>query len=325
MRISGVTYTVRKTHKARNTMIIVLLLIFLAIITILAISAYSSWKLLHPEKKEIEAFSENIVPEYRDINFTGQDKGIVLNGWYFEAKGSDKTIVLAHSYGRNRLQFEKKTIEMIKEFLNKGYNVFTFDFRNSGKSGGKLASLGYYEKDDLLGAISYLRTQGTRHITLMGFSTGASACILAASESNAAAKDKDHPPVDAVIADSPYADLEEYLRDDLNIWTHLPAFPFNRSTLLSLEIMAGMDTSNVSPEEASTGMAPARLLLIHGVKDPMIPVDESRRLFAKYNQLKPGSAELWETESGANAESYLEAPEQYMDKVLGFLDTVYSK
>lgn len=314
MRISGVTFAVRKTHKARNTILTIIILILLAVLAVVAISAYQGYSLLHPEKKDIEAFSSNIVPEYRDISFKGIDKKVVLQGWLFQTKNSGRTVIMAHSYGKNRLQFDIQTVDMIKFLMNKGYNVFTFDFRNSGKSGGETTTLGYNEKDDLIAAISYIKQQGSEHIVLLGFSTGASASILAAAES------KD---VDAVIADSPYSDLGSYLEGSLNVKTRLPAFPFNKTVLLSMELLGGIDTAGTSPLNSLKDLSPAWLLLIHGQGDTEIPVDNSRKLYTAYSGLNSGKVELWETDAAGSAGSYTAYPEKYLERLSSFLEQVY--
>lgn len=310
MRISGITYATRKTHKARNIILLVIIALFLIVLSVAVISAYSGWKLLHPAKKDIEAFSSNIVPEYRDINFRGVDGSILLKGWFFQTSNSDRTVVLAHSYGKNRLEFGDASLNMIKEFLDKGYNVFTFDFRNSGKSDGKLTTLGYYEKDDLSGAIDYVKQQGSKHIFLLGFSTGASASILAAAGKG---------NVEAVIADSPYSNLKDYLNGSLDRWVGLPAFPFNRTVLISMEIMSGVKTGNADPLSSLKSLSPCRLLLIHGAGDKIIPVQNSRKLYSAYSDLNPDLAEIWETDDSGNATSYEKYPEEYMNKVFEFL------
>lgn len=315
MRISGVTYSSRKTHKARNAILTVIIILLLVILTVVIISAYNGWELLHPAKKDIEIFSSNIVPEYRDISFRGIDKSILLKGWFFQVKNSDKTVILAHSYGKNRLEFGEKSVNMIKSFLDKGYSVFTFDFRNSGQSDGKYTSFGYYERDDLSAAIDYIRKQESKHIILMGFSTGAAASILAAEKVT----------VEAVIADSPYANLENYLKSDLNKWVGLPAFPFNRTILYAMETMSGMDTGNADIETSLENLSPCRLLLIHGKGDGIIPVENSRRLYSRYNEIAPGKSDIWETDDTGNATSYLKNPEEYMNKVFEFLEKTYSK
>ena len=315
MRISGVSYSVRKTHKARNLILTLITFLLLMVLTVVIISAYNGWKLLHPDKKDVEVFSSNIVPEYRDISFRGIDKNIVLKGWFFELKNSDKTVILAHSYGKNRLEFDEKSIPMIKSFLDKGYNVFTFDFRNSGQSGGKDTTFGYYEKDDVAAAVQYVSKQGSKHIVLMGFSTGAAASILAAAEVK----------VEAVIADSPYANLSDYLKSDLNQWVRLPSIPFNRTILYMMEIMSGMDTENADLEKSLENISPCRLLLIHGKEDGIIPVENSRKLNFRYSEIASGRSEIWETDDAGDAASYLKYPEEYMRRVFEFLEKTDEK
>lgn len=314
MRISGVTYAVRKTHKTRNIVLTVIILILLAILAVVIISGYKSWTLLHPDKKPLDTFSSNIVPEYRDISFKGADSSIILKGWLFQAKNSEKAVILVHSYGNNRLQFGIETVDLIKEFLGKGYNVFTFDMRNSGESGGKDSTFGYNEKEDVKAAIRYMYSQGSKDITLMGFSTGASAAILAAAESES---------VDAVIADSPYADLHSYFVDSLEQWTRMPSFPFNRTIALGLEVTGGIETGNASPVNAVTAENPPNLLLIHARDDKFIPVINSIELFQKYSALNSSGAEFWQADGKGHADSFLNNKDEYMTRVFAFLDKVY--
>jgi dipeptidyl aminopeptidase/acylaminoacyl peptidase len=315
MRISGVTYAVRKTHRARNVTLTVAILLLLAILAVVVLSGYKSWALLHPEKKPVDTFSSNIVPEYRDISFKSTDKTTILKGWFFQAKNSDRTVVLVHSYGKNRLQFGIQTVDLIKEFLNKGYNVFTFDLRDSGESGGNSSTFGCNEKQDVLAAVKYVYSQGSKHITLMGFSTGASASILAAAESES---------VDAVIADSPYSDLKTYLAQNLDEWSHLPSILFNRTVAFTMETTGDLDFKNASPINALTAEKPPYLLLIHGKGDKVVPIKNSIELYQKYSALNSKGAEFWQTEDAGNATSYEKYPDEYLNTVFAFLEKVYT-
>jgi len=316
MRISGITYAVRKTHRIRKTLKIVIVLLLLVILAVAALSGYKGWKLLHPDRKPVDKFSSNIVPEYRDISFRKSDSSIVLKGWLFQAKKSGRAVILAHSYGRNRLQFGLETLDLVKEFLNRGYNVFTFDMRNSGESGGKTSTFGYGEKEDVKAAVNYLNSQGMKRITLMGFSTGASASILAAAEGAS---------VDAVIADSPYADLKSYFLNNLDRWTGLPAFPFNRTITAGLEFAGVIDMANTSPVDSVTADKPPRLLLIHAKGDDMIPITGSIELFQAYSALNPSGVEFWQLESNGHADGFVKYKSEYLQKVFAFLDKVYSE
>lgn len=315
MRISGVTYAVRKTHRTRKIILTVIVLLLLAVLAVVIFSGYKSWGLLHPDKKPLDTFTSNIVPEYKDIpSFGGVDKTIILKGWLFQAKNSDRAVVLVHSYGSNRLQFGVETVDLIKEFLKKGYTVFTFDLRNSGESGGKDSTFGYNEKDDVKGAVKYLNNQGYKYITLMGFSTGASASILAATELDT---------VDVVIADSPYSDLHSYFLESLDQWTNLPVFPFNRTVAFGVELTGNIDTSKASPVNAMTAENPPNLMLIHAKEDTLIPVTNSIELFQKYSALNSSGVEFWQVEGDGHADSYTKHKDEYLNRVFAFLDKVY--
>lgn len=316
MRISGITYMPRKTRGIKKFLTILLILILLAILATIAISAYFGWKLIHPEKVDIEPFSANIVPEYRSVDFSASDESLILNGWFFEVKGSGKTVILAHSQGKNRLQFGESTVDIIKGLISKGYNVLAFDLRNSGKSQGKLSTMGLYEKNDLLGAINYAKSQGSKHIVLMGFSTGASASILAASESR---------DVDAVIADSPYSELESYLENNLPVWTNLPEIPFTKTITYSLKTLGGIEIDKAIPRRSIINISPGSVMLIHGSDDKIIPPEHSRILHSIYSKTNSKHHEFWEVKNAGHLESYTNNPQEYMHRVFDFLEKAYDK
>jgi fermentation-respiration switch protein FrsA (DUF1100 family) len=310
MKISGITYVSRKTHTGRKVFIILLVLILLVVIATMVYSTIIGWNLTHPAKRALTtpAFASGNAPHYQDVAFKDKSKSVTLSGWYFRAKNSVKTIILAHGYGMNRQQFGQ---QMITGFINKGFNVLTFDFRNSGESGGSITSVGYYEKDDLLGAIQYVKSQIVKHIVLLGFSMGASTSIIAASES---------PDVDGVIADSPFANLGEYLNKQLPVWSKVPDFPFNLTIMASVRLMTGLDPSKVSPRDSIVKFSPRPVLLIHSKDDTAISVDNSKELYNIYHKVAGSNAEFWETSGVDHVGSYDAFPSAYMAKVYAFLD-----
>jgi len=315
MRIDGITYVSHKTHKLRTFLITIALLALVATIIVLALSAYVAWNILHPEKEDIKPFSSNIVPDYTNISIPVGDKGVTLSGWFFKKLDSNKTVILAHDYGKNRLQFEEGTMNIVKGFLNKGYNVLTFDFRNSGKSGGSLTSMGALEKDDLIAVINYTsKVHNSRHIVLMGFCTGATASILAAAKAE---------NVDAVILDSPYTDFDEYVNFRAKKW-NLPLKLFRYTIPQAVKLLGHIDTDNINPIGAITDLSPRPVLFIHGKDDSSVPVSNSRELYALYSKTSSNNTELWEVEGAGHLESYNKNPETYMSHVFKFLDTVYS-
>jgi len=320
MKITGVTYAVRKTHRTRYVVLTVVILLLFAIAAVIALSVYESWQLLHPDKKPIDAFSSNIVPEYRDITFRGADSTIVLKGWLFRVKNTSRAVIFVHSYGKNRLEFGVDTVDLIKEFMNRGYSVLTFDLRNSGESGGKDCTFGYNEKEDVKAAIKYVRDQGYSDITLLGFSTGASAAIMACAESTQA---DGTAMVDAVIADSPYSDLKSYFLSSLHKWTGIPSFPFNRTVAFAFSVTGGFKLNDASPVDVMTAKNLPHLMLIHSRNDDLVPVINSIELYQKYSALNASGAEFWQTEYKGHASGYMENRDEYIERIFSFLDKVY--
>ncbi|HHW49110.1 MAG TPA: alpha/beta hydrolase [Clostridiaceae bacterium] len=313
MRISGMVYVPRRTHRLRKILVVLLILILLSAIVIAGISAFTAWKVIHPPKEDIMPFSLNIAPEYKDAKFPSNDGSVILSGWFFEKKDSNKTVILSHDYGKNRLQFGEQTLDIVKGLLNKGYNVLAFDFRNSGKSGGSVTTISMLEKEDLLGAVKYAKEScGSKHIVLMGFSMGASTSLLTAAESS---------DVDAVIADSPFSDFNSYLKNRLIRWK-LPEFPFNVTIPFFIELFTGTEIEKLDIESAVKKIAPKPVLFIHGSKDAIVRSSEVSRLASLYSSTGNANAEFWECEGSGHLDAYSCNPDAYLSKVLEFLDTL---
>lgn len=308
MKIDLVYYSTRRTNKTKKrVLIIAVILVIASILSIPIISAYVGWDLLHPKRLPVSNVPSNLLPNCTVVTFQDSNKTLDLNGWYFRTPNNAKTIILAHGYEKNRLQFGDQTFELITSLVSKGYNVLSFDFRNSGLSQGNVTSVGYYEKYDLLGAIQYVKSQSSDCILLMGFSMGASTSILAAAENN---------DVEAVIADSPFSDLSQYLTENLPIWSGLPAQIFNIPIIYFAKRISGFDPVKVSPIRIVSKIAPRPILFIHSKNDKTIPIKNSEDLF----KLAGVNSELWETNEADHVKSYTTNPQNYLDKVLRFLD-----
>jgi len=317
MNISGVTYAYNKNVRFRKTMILIIfVLIIVAFIGVLGISAYVGWSLIHPERAELPKFSSNIVIEYEDVQFKDINNTITLKGWNFKAKNSDKTIIMAHGYRNNRLQFDEKTLDLISGLQSKGFNVFTFDFRNSGISEGDKTTIGIKEKDDLLGAIKYVKSIGGKHIVLVGFSMGASTAIHAAAE---------NADVEAVIADSPFADLDAYLKDNLSVWSSLPKVPFNDTILFMLKFIANLDPKTMVPKKDIQSVAPRPVMLIHGKDDDAIPIKNSEEIYEAYTQINKENITFWKVDGAKHVGSYEKNTEEYIKNIYDFLEKVYEE
>ncbi|MCJ8008973.1 alpha/beta hydrolase [Lederbergia wuyishanensis] len=204
MGITEVKHT-RKMSLMKLAIFIVSIMFVITSIMCIIISAYKGLYLLKPEKKSINNSPSEYGLNYQDIEILSEDGKTTLSGWVLEPIERPKmNIIFSHGYGENRLEEGMPFLSLANELLEKGYRVIAFDFRHSGNSEGDMTSLGVKEKMDLLGVINWTTKQYEEPIGLLGASMGAATSLLAAAES------KD---VIAVVADSPFSDLHDYLRE----------------------------------------------------------------------------------------------------------------
>lgn len=104
------------------------------------------------------------------------DKEIQLEGWYVHSAVSDTApcVVISHGRTSNRL----KTMKFVKLFkdigLDKNYNFFIPDFRNSGNSSSAQTELGNKFAEDLAASLLMVNEKyGTQDFILYSFSMGA--------------------------------------------------------------------------------------------------------------------------------------------------------
>ncbi len=284
----------------RNSIIFISLLII--IITI--ISLYVFHLLINPLREIVDYQPDQ---DYENITFTPRgEKDLELKGWFFPAdKNKEKTIIIAHGYGSNRLE----NFEVTEYLIKKGYNVLTFDFRNSGQSDSGITSLGKYEKYDLLGAIDFIKnnTDKEQNIGILGYSMGAVTAVLTAEK---------EPAVRALVMDSAFDDLKNYLENNLPVWSSLPSFPFNWFVLNVSTRIYGLNPGDIRPIEAIKRLD-IPVFFIHGKDDQLIPPENSKRL---YQVAQNQNNILWLVPEAEHIDSCQVNFEEYTERVFLFFE-----
>ena len=285
-------------------------IIVILVVLVVAISAYSDEVLVHPSRMPITTNPGNYGLRYQNVSFLSRVDHMHLRGWFVPALShSDRTIIVAHGHAANRVQMDVGLMFMFPTFVRYGYNILTFDFRDSGESDGTIDTVGYLEQRDLEGAFDYVKglpqDQG-RHIGFLGFSMGAAVSILVAAN---------EPGVEAVVADSSFANLQQYLEANLSKYSHLPSFPFTHVMEWLSVPLTGFDPSKVQPIKSIARIAPRPLLIIHGGADMQISVDNSKQLFAAAHN---PNAKLWIVPNADHVQGYKTEPVAYLGYVLSF-------
>jgi fermentation-respiration switch protein FrsA (DUF1100 family) len=244
--------------------------------------------------------------DYRDVTFTAPD-GLALRGWYLPSQNG-AAIIVGHGIGGYR------TLGPAEVLARHGYGVLLFDWRAHGESDGDLCTFGYHEARDVAGALAWLQAQpdvDPERIGMLGESMGAVAAIRAAAQL---------PAIQGVVADSPYADPVEAIR---NIWsgTGLPAFPFVPLQIALGELHTGLELDDLQPLDSVAAISPRSILILAGGQDPIIGPDAGQRYYAAAGEPK----ELWFEPDQGHVVFRQVYPEEYEQRVVGFFDATLAK
>ena len=135
--------TIRRKNPFVMRLALVLSFIAFFVIAFIALTVFSSNRLMNLKKNVVTNVPSNILPSYSTTSFESADGQTSLQGWFFKTKNPISTIIVVHDAGSNRLPFGVEMIDMIEGWLENGYNVFLFDQRNCGTSGGDCSTYGY--------------------------------------------------------------------------------------------------------------------------------------------------------------------------------------
>ncbi|HEU0005183.1 MAG TPA: alpha/beta fold hydrolase [Terriglobia bacterium] len=262
-----------------------------------------------PDMRLKDTPADSGVP-FEVVQFQASD-GLTLSGWWITPTHKNAVILLSHGLFRNRVEMLSRAVALAKA----GYGALLYDSRNHGASQKGVVSLGFYETQDVLGGMAYIRGRARpsgaapARIVLMGVSMGAVATLRAASESNGYA---------ALILDSPFASIRETIADHSWLFFKLPRFTFPPFFLFWFQRFAGFDVDQVNSHFAMARVQPVPLLVIASQGDRRMRPEVARQLFEESRSLVK-KIEIFGQDSGHGAAARLH-PGEYAALVVGFLD-----
>jgi uncharacterized protein len=225
----------------------------------------------HPEPG-LRGTPDQIGFAYQDVAFESED-GVHLSGWLVRARPGPAraTIVFLHGNAEN----VSTHLGNVLWLCAAGFDVFLFDYRGFGLSGGSPDLTGV--RHDAEAALRAVRSQpgvDPERIVVFGQSLGASIALAAVAST------RPEVPVVALIADSAVSDWRLIARQALARWwlTWPLQWP--------LSLMAPEEPN---PLRAAASLGDLPLLFVTGDADEVVPPEHSRRLQAAAGR----HAELW--------------------------------
>lgn len=220
----------------------------------------------------------------RDVVFETRDR-VKLHGWLFVRNPHDPFLLWFHGNAGN-ISHRLDNIALLQQ---SGINVFIFDYRGYGKSGGSVSEPGFYLDGEA--AWNTLLQEGPvtpSQVVLFGRSLG---CAMAA---DLAAK----VPAAGLILESGFPHLGAMAR------VH---YPF----IISERMLSGRYDTRSRLKQVNMPV-----LVIHGDRDTIVPVVLGRRLFAG----APEPKEWYEIKGADHNDTYLVGGPAYFQKIRETID-----
>lgn len=259
-----------------KTVLFIIIVIFLFLLV-----RFLERKNLYFPLRNIEATPGDIGLGYSEVEFLSED-GVTLYGWYIPSRHTRAVLLFCHGNGGN-ISHRLDKISMLNSL---DLDVFIFDYRGYGKSGGRPDEQGLYR--DAVSAYRYLtedRKFVSRMIVGYGESLGGAVVIDLAARY----------PLAGIIVEGSFTSLRDMAKRHFPL---IPAFLY-KSRFDSLEKIRSVH----SP-----------LLIFHSADDEIVPFELGKRLFSAAKGKK-----IFVRLSGGHNDAFMVERDTYTEQIERFV------
>ena len=192
--------------------------------------------------------------DFQEVRFPAKG-GVTLHGWFVPGD-KDVTWIWFHGNAGN-ISHRLENLTLLHRQL--GVNILLFDYRGYGLSEGRASEKGTYQ--DATAALEYVLSRqdiAPHRIVYFGRSLGAAVALWLATRRR---------PY-GLILESPFASVQDMAKV---AFPHLPLHLLVRGKYDSLSRIASVSCP---------------LLILHGARDEIVPVEQAQRLYAAAAQSK---------------------------------------
>ncbi len=270
---------------------------------------------LNPEKYGLQ---------YEDFRFPARSDGLQIAAWYIPSEQNQKAIILVHGRDNSRTNgFGDEFVSFANTLHKAGFSVMMIDLRGHGESADARFTFGIKERQDILGAVDWLKARGYQAGTIgvLGYSLGGASVVGAASLEVA---------IGAIWIDSTYADIESVIKRNWQTESGLPQV-FLYATEAMIRLLYGYDINASRPVDEIAKIAPRPIFVAHCQQDQMIPISNMDRLLAVAQNTQTwviSNCDILQVrknvapkEQNNHAYGYIVQPEVYGQKAIEFFNT----
>ncbi len=228
--------------------------------------------------------------EYDDVTFQTED-GLNLHGWFVPGKKSSTdadlhTLLWFHGNAGN-INHRLDNIKMLYDRVP--VNVFIIDYRQYGRSEGKISEQGTYI--DARAALAYLHSRNDINhdkIIFFGRSLGSAVAVELALKEKCC----------AMILETPFTSIKEMGK---KLYPFLPIHFLLRTKYDSL---------------SKIGDIKVPILIMHGDNDKLVPFEHGRKLYEAANEPK----EFYTIPGAGHNDTHIVGGEEYFDVIKNFVN-----
>lgn len=238
-----------------------------------------------------------------------EGKEIPVDYISIDGKEDKNSVILVHPLGGTR----KTNYVYAPIFLERGYNIYTYDQRNSGENSQAANTGGIKESEDLLTVIKDVRSRigEDKKLVILSASYGGATTALALG--------KDESGVDLAILDSPMSDQKYMIEEELKKVAkenNIPAAYMLFAGDIMTRIEKGYGYSDFdSSKYISKTTVPVVVLKTSG--DTVLPETMADDL---YKAVSHDKKDLIVLENSKHAEKILEDPIAYREIIVDVMD-----
>jgi fermentation-respiration switch protein FrsA (DUF1100 family) len=241
--------------------------------------------------------------DFEDVYLDTAD-GETLHGWWLPALTDEPakgTIYYLHGNAQN----VSAHILNVAWLPEQGYNVFTIDYRGYGQSTGAPDIEGaLHDVETGLRWLTHQEHTEDRPLYLLGQSLGGALGIALASEWT---QRNEQPALDGIILDGTFSGFRYIAREKLDLFWLTWPFQYPLSWTIP---------NDYEGTDRIAGVSPVPVMIIHSVRDGIIPFEHGVRLYEAAEQPK----EFLQTDTSHAATfvipAYREAVLEFMEKGL---------
>ncbi len=270
-------------------------LIFITLFTMGCTDFIENRFVFHPDKN-VYSTPDDRELEYDDVTFCTED-GLKLNGWFIPGKtksptgGNLFTLLWFHGNAGN-ISHRLESIKMLHDRVP--INIFIFDYRQYGRSEGKISEQGTYI--DAKAAFEYLHSRkdiNHKKIIFFGCSLGSAVAVDLSLKERCC----------GLILETPFTSIKELAK------FLYPFLPLGYIIQTKYDSIAKMKDVEVP------------LLIIHGDKDELVPIEQGRKLYESANEPK----EFYTIQGATHNNTYIVGGEEYFNTIRRFVDKLESE